>query len=208
MRLILFGPPGIGKGTQSALLSERLSLAHLSTGDLLRAAMKAGTPLGLEAKRYMEAGQLVPGALVRGLAEERLTQLGVNNFILDGYPRTVEQAEWLSTFLEANNAPLTAMVSLTGPEDVIVERLSLRRVNTQTGETYHLKYSPPPADLDPALIIQRSDDQPEVIRNRFRVYRDETAPVEAYYRTRGELVEVDGVGEMEEVYGRILALVR
>lgn len=208
MRLVIFGPPGIGKGTQSALLTERLSLAHVSTGDMLRAAIRAGTPVGLEAKTYIEAGRLVPGHVVRRLAEERLHVLDVRDFVLDGYPRTVEQARWLTEFLSAHEAPLDAVISLTGPDDVIVERLSRRRINKETGESYHLDFNPPPASVDPALVIQRIDDQPEAIRKRLEVYREETQPVEAYYQAAGVHYEVDGVGEIEDVYARVLAALR
>lgn len=208
MRLILFGPPGIGKGTQSALLVERLSLTHVSTGDMLRAAMRAGTPVGDEARSYIESGRLVPGSVVRKLAEERLGELGVDDFVLDGYPRTVEQAEWLTTFMANAGVQLDAVVSLVGPDDVIVERLSRRRIHKVTGESYHLDFNPPPADVDPELIIQRVDDQPEAIRKRLEVYRAETQPVEAYYRARDLHHEVDGVGEIEEVYARIIAVLR
>lgn len=208
MRLILFGPPGIGKGTQSALLTERLRLTHVSTGDMLRTAMRAGTPVGLEAKSYIESGRLVPGHVVRRLAEDRLQELDVRDFVLDGYPRTVEQAEWLSAFLDEQHAPIDAVISLVGPDDVIVERLSRRRIHKETGESYHLDFNPPPADLDPALVIQRIDDQPEAIRKRLDVYREETYPVEAFYRARGVQHEVDGVGDIEVVYERVLDVLR
>ncbi len=208
MRLILFGPPGIGKGTQSALLVERLSLAHVSTGDMLRAAMRAGTPVGLEARSYIESGRLVPSPVVRRLAEEKLTALGVDDFVLDGYPRTVEQAEWLTDFFRQAGVALDAVVSLHGPDDVIVERLSRRRVNKLTGESYHLDFNPPPPDLDPALIIQRVDDQPEAIRKRLEVYRAETQPVEDYFKAQRLHHQVDGVGDIEAVYARIIAVLR
>jgi len=177
MQLILFGPPGIGKGTQSALLVERLALNHVSTGDLLRAAIRAGTALGHEAKTFIDAGRLVPGTLVRALANERLAQLGFDGVILDGYPRTVEQAEWVDEDFAAAGHPITLVVSLTGDEDVIVERLSARG---------------------------RPDDAPDIVRRRLAVYAAETAPVEAHYRDADLLVEVDGVGDVEEVYARIV----
>ena len=205
MQLILFGPPGIGKGTQSVLLCERLGLTHVSTGDLLRAAMRAGTAVGREAKGYIEAGQLVPGAVVRRLAEDRLREIGVRDFVLDGYPRTVEQADWLTAFLEAEGTTLDAVVSLHGPEDEIVRRLSRRRLHPATGLTYHLDFNPAPAEIAEELV-QRADDAPDVVRRRLQVYADETAPVEAYYHARDRHYVVDGVGAVEEVYGRILSV--
>lgn len=208
MRLILFGPPGIGKGTQSELICERLGLSHVSTGNLFRAAIRAGSEVGLEAKSYIDAGHLVPGMLTRRLAEERLRELGTQDFVLDGYPRTLEQAEWLSAFLDAERAPLDAVVSLHGPVDEIVHRLSRRRINTATGETYHLDFNPPPPGVDAALVVQRSDDAPDVIRKRLAVYARETAPLEEFFHARGRHYVIDGVGEVEEVYARILAVLR
>ncbi len=205
MNLLLFGPPGIGKGTQSALLVERHGLAHVSTGNILRAAIAAGTDIGREARTYMDAGRLVPGPLVRGAAEAHLRDLGVCDFVLDGYPRTVEQAEWLTEFLDAEGAVLDAVVSLYGSTDVIVERLSRRRMDPVTAQTYHLDHPP----TDPAVaarLVQRSDDAPAVVRRRLEVYQEETAPVEAYYRDRGQYHVVDGIGGVEEVYARVEAV--
>ncbi len=208
MQLILFGPPGIGKGTQSALLTERLGLVHISTGDMLRSAMRAGTPVGLEAKGYIEAGQLVPGHVVRRLAEERLRDLNLRDFVLDGYPRTLEQARWLTEFVAAEKGHLDAVVSLYGADDIIVERLARRRINKLTGESYHLDFNPPPPDVDPAVVVQRIDDQPDAIRKRLQVYRAETEPVEEYFRGSGLHHRVDGVGDIEEVYARIISVLR
>ncbi len=203
MRLVLFGPPGAGKGTQARLLGERRGLAHISTGSIIRAAMKAGTGAGEEARAYVEAGPLVPGRLVQALAEDAIAEAGYDDFVLDGYPRTIEQAEWLTVFLTEYDAPLDVVVSLAVPEEQIVERLSQRRIHRETGENYHLGMRPPPEGLDPALIVQRPDDRPEAVRKRLAVYREKTAPVEAYYRERGRLVEASGVGTLDEVYARI-----
>ncbi len=206
MRMVLFGPPGVGKGSQATFLSEREGLAHISTGVILRAAIKAGTPVGEEARAYISAGRLVPGVVVRKLAEDAIASHAYDNFVLDGYPRTIEQSEWLDAFLEMHHSPLHAVVSLQVPDDVIVNRLSKRRINVETGENFHLDYKPPPADADPKLIIQRPDDQPGAIRRRLDVYRNETSPVEHYYEDRGLLFRIDGVGEFEEVYQRIRAV--
>jgi adenylate kinase len=203
MRLVIFGPPGAGKGTQAGLLEERRGLVQISTGDILRAAMKNETPVGKKAKKYVENGELVPDEVVRALAENAIADENYDDFVLDGYPRTQQQAEWLTAFLDENQISLDAVLSLDVPDDVIVRRLSRRRVHRETGETYHLDHSPPPDDVDSDLIVQRDDDQPETIRNRLSVYREETEPLEAYYEKRGTLVRVNGEGSIDEVYGRI-----
>lgn len=182
MRIVLLGPPGSGKGTQAALLRERLGLAHISTGVLLREAVDRQTELGLKAKTYMDAGDLVPDDLMLGLIEERLGQPDVaNGFILDGYPRNLAQAEALDEVLERIGQPVDLAISVTVNEGEIVERLSKR-----------------------AIEEGRSDDTEDVIRNRLRVYAEQTAPVAGHYAERGQLREVDGMGAVEEVNQRIL----
>lgn len=203
MRLVIFGPPGAGKGTQARLLEERRGITQISTGDILRAALEEETPLGQKAKSYVESGELVPDELVRKLAEQAITDEGYDDFVLDGYPRTQQQAEWLTKFLEEHEAPLDAVVSLEVPDEVLVRRLSRRRIHDETGETYHLDHNPPPDDVDPDLIVQRSDDEPETVRNRLAVYREETEPLVSYYEKQDALVSVDGVGNIEEVFQRI-----
>ena len=203
MRLALFGPPGVGKGSQAHMLSERDGVRHISTGILLRRAIRSESDFGRQVAEYVQNGKLVPGVFVRSLAEDAIEKQAFDNFVLDGYPRTIEQADWLTQFLESNGTPLTAVISISVPDEVIVDRLSKRRVNKQTGENYHLDFKPPPDDVDPELIIQRKDDRPESILKRLGVYKAETKPVEQYYRDRGQLVQVDGVGSFEEVYSRI-----
>ena len=203
MRLIIFGPPGAGKGTQAELLEERRGLTQIATGDIIREAMKNETPVGKEAKSYVEAGELVPDKVVRKLAENAIADEGYDDFVLDGYPRTRQQAEWLTEFLEENDVPLDAVVRLDVPDDVIVRRLSRRRVHEETGETYHLDHDPPPEDVNEDKIVQRSDDEPETVRNRLSVYKEETQPLVDYYKKRDLLVSVDGVGEIDEIYDRI-----
>ncbi|WP_251952845.1 adenylate kinase [Salinibacter ruber] len=203
MRLIIFGPPGAGKGTQAGLLEERHGITQISTGDILRKAMAQETELGQKAKSYIDAGELVPDALVRDLAEQAIADEGHDDFMLDGYPRTDQQAEWLTEFLASNETPLDGVLSMKVPDDVLVRRLSRRRVHEETGETYHLDHDPPPEDVDPDRIVQRSDDEPETIQNRLDVYREETAPLATYYEERDLLVPVDGTGGIEEVFGRI-----
>ena len=203
MRLIIFGPPGAGKGTQAGLLEDRRGITQISTGDILREAMDQETELGQKAKSYIEAGELVPDKLVRALAEQAVADERYDEFVVDGYPRTRQQAEWLTEFLDEHDTPLDAVLSLEVPDDVLVRRLSRRRVHAETGETYHLDHDPPPDDVDPDLIVQRSDDEPETVRNRLEVYREETEPLAAYYDDRDLLVPVDGVGDIEEIFERI-----
>jgi adenylate kinase len=205
MRLIIFGPPGAGKGTQAGLLESRRGLVQIATGDIIRSAIKNETPVGKEARAYVEKGELVPDKVVRKLAENAIADQDYDDFVLDGYPRTIQQAEWLTEFLTENDAPLDAVVSLTVPDDVIVNRLSRRRVHAETGETYHLDHDLPPDDVDPDLVKQREDDKPETIRNRLEVYREETQPLEDHFEKRGALISVEGVGDIEEVYERITA---
>ncbi|PSQ72630.1 MAG: adenylate kinase [Bacteroidetes bacterium QH_2_64_26] len=204
MRLIIFGPPGAGKGTQAGLLEDRRGITQISTGDIFREAMSKETPLGKKAKSYVEAGELVPDELVRKLAEQAIADEGYDDFVLDGYPRTRQQAEWLTEFFEEHQTPLDLVLNMEVSDEVIVRRLSRRRVHEETGETYHLDHDPPPDGVDPELVVQRSDDKPETIRNRLSVYRDETAPLASYYEERGVLVSVDAVGDIEEVYQRIV----
>ena len=204
MRLIIFGPPGAGKGTQAGLLEDRRGITQISTGDIFREAMSKETPLGKKAKSYVEAGELVPDELVRKLAEQAIADEGYEDFVLDGYPRTRQQAEWLTEFFEEHQTPLDLVLNMEVSDEVIVRRLSRRRVHEETGETYHLDHDPPPDGVDPELVVQRSDDKPETIRNRLSVYRDETAPLASYYEERGVLVSVDAVGDIEEVYQRIV----
>lgn len=208
MRVVLFGPPGSGKGTQANLLKKVFSLHHISTGEMIREEVRLGTHAGLEAKPYLKEGQLVPGPLVREMAEHAISDLNYDDFILDGYPRTVQQAVWLDEFLEALNLDLDAIISIQVPQEVLVERLSKRRVNALSGENYHLDFKPPPDNLDPALVVQRPDDRPEAIRKRLKVYADETEPVESYYRSRDNYHSVDGLGDQMEVHARIVSILR
>ena len=203
MRLVIFGPPGAGKGTQASLLESRRGLVQIATGDIIRSAIKNETPVGKEAKAYVEAGELVPDEVVKKLAENAIADEDFDDFVLDGYPRTTQQAEWLTEFLTENDAPLDAVLSLRVPDEMIVERLSRRRVHKETGETYHLDHDPPPEEIDSDLVVQREDDKPETIRNRLEVYREETQPLEEYFEKRGLLLRVDGTGGIEDVYERL-----
>lgn len=203
MRIALFGPPGAGKGTQASLLEKEYGLRSISTGNLIRGAIRNETTLGRIADAYVSAGDLVPDELVRDLANEAVADLGFRNFILDGYPRTLQQAAWLMSFLSAHAAPLVAVLSIDVPDEQIVERLSRRRIHAETGESYHLDLRPPPADIDPSLIVRRSDDEPDRIRRRLETYRRDTKPLETYFRDKGVLVEIPGTGSVDDVRLRI-----
>ncbi len=207
MRIALFGPPGAGKGTQAALLVKRLGLAHISTGNIIRAAIKQDSPAGAEARAYVREGRLVPGKLVRKMAEDAIADHGYDNFVIDGYPRTTEQANWLEGFLESHGRPLEHVLSLYLPDAIIIERLSRRRIHRETGENFHLDFKPPPADVPADMILQRSDDRPEAIQRRLDVYREQTHPLEDHFRRHGLLVRIDAVGSVEEVHERIKSVI-
>ena len=203
MRLVLFGPPGAGKGTQAKRLAAAHGLRHVSTGDALREACTRGTAVGQEAQRYMASGDLVPDDLVNRIVADALREIDYEGFVLDGYPRTVDQAAFLLDELADNGGALDAVVSLEVPEGQIVARLSRRRADRLTGAIYHLDFNPPPPDVPAERLLQREDDAEEAIRRRLAVYHRDTAPVEAYLRERTRFVEVDGVGPLDEVAERL-----
>ena len=200
MRMIFIGPPGAGKGTQAARLVERLAIPHISTGDMFRAAVKAGTPLGKQAKACMDAGQLVPDEVTIGLVKERIAQEDAKEgFMLDGFPRTLPQAEALDAAL---SEPLDAVVLLEVPDDLIVDRIVGRRSDPVTGALYHLTFNPPPADIVDRLK-HRADDTEEACRARLGVYHGQTAPIIPFYEGKGLVKRVNGVGSADEVTERI-----
>ncbi|MBT6598090.1 MAG: adenylate kinase [Bacteroidetes Order II. Incertae sedis bacterium] len=204
MRIALLGPPGAGKGTQAKILNEHFGLDTISTGNLIRTAIREGSDLGDRVKSFVHMGNLVPDELVRNLANESIAKHKFDRFILDGYPRTVTQAHWVQEFLAAYKAPLDAVISLSLPDSVIVDRLSKRRIHKLTCESYHLEYHPPPADVDPTMIIRRKDDAPEAVRSRIETYREQTHPVEEFFRREGILIEVSGVGSVQDIGNRVL----
>lgn len=207
MRMILFGPPGAGKGTQAARLLERFQVAHLSTGDMLRAAVKAGSELGKAAEGYMKRGELVPDQLVCDLVVERLGQPDCENgFMLDGFPRTVPQAEALDQTLVRAGIALELVLVLEVPDELIVERITGRRSDPQTGAIYHLKFNPPPAEIADR-VVQRADDTEEACRTRLAKYHAETTPVLPFYDAKGIVKRVDGVGTPDEVTARVIAAI-
>lgn len=203
MRLILLGAPASGKGTQAAVLTEKFGVPKVSTGDMLRAALKAGTPLGKEAEKFMSAGGLVPDSVVIGLVEERLKEADAKpGFILDGFPRTVAQAEALDALLKRLGVGLDFIVQIDVPRDLLMERATLRRTDKRTGQIYHLKYSPPPSDAD---LEHRADDQEETVKKRLDAYDAQTAALLPHYEQLGVLRRVDGVGSPKEVTTRMLS---
>lgn len=204
MRIVLVGPPASGKGTQAAVLTERLGVPKISTGDMLRAALAAKTELGLKAAGAMNAGQLVPDDVVIGLVEERLAQADAKKgFILDGFPRTVPQAESLSDTLKGRGMALNAVVQIDVPRASLMDRATLRRTDKRTGQIYHLKYNPPPPGAD---LEHRVDDQEETVRARLDQYDAMTAALLPYYQSQGLLLRVDGSGDPKGVTGEILKL--
>jgi adenylate kinase len=213
MKLILLGPPGAGKGTQAKMLTERFSIPQISTGDILRAAVKDGTPMGLKAKSFMDAGALVPDSVVVGIVQERLQKDDCRNgFILDGFPRTEAQADALATTLAALGKNLDAVLSLAVDVEALVERLTGRRTCRQCGRGYHLRFDPPSraghCDACGGELYQRDDDREATIRNRLGVYEAQTAPLIAYYARQGLLSTVDGMLEIGVVQERILSLLQ
>jgi len=202
MRLILIGPPCAGKGTQAKMLCEKWGIVQVSTGDMLREAKKAGTPLGIEAAGYMAKGALVPDAVVIGLVDERLSAKdAAAGFLLDGFPRTVPQAEALEALLEKRGITLDAVVQIDVKRDLLVERAVLRRTDKRTGQIYHLKYNPPPFGAD---LEHRVDDQPETVAKRLDAYEAMTAALLPYYNAKGLLRRVDGTLSPSEVNAEIL----
>jgi adenylate kinase len=203
VRLILLGAPASGKGTQAAVLTEKFGVPKVSTGDMLRAALKDGTALGKEAAKYMNEGGLVPDSVVIGLVEERLGLPDAKpGFILDGFPRTVAQAEALDALLKRLGTPLDFIVQIDVPRDLLMERATLRRTDKRTGQIYHLKYSPPPPDAE---LEHRPDDHEEKVKTRLDVYDAQTAALLPHYEKLGVLRRVDGVGSPKEVTARMLS---
>lgn len=206
MDLVLLGAPGAGKGTQGALLAEALGVPKIATGDMLRDAVRQGTELGLKAKAIMDAGQLVSDDIVLGLVRERLSTDGVNGAIFDGYPRNVAQAQSLDGLLGELGRRIGAVVYIDVDDEAIVQRMTGRRTDPETGTVYHEVHNPPPADIAPRCI-QRPDDVEATVRHRLEVYRQSTAPLVDHYRQAGVPVHtVDGDRAIPQVQAEILGL--
>jgi adenylate kinase len=208
--LVFLGPPGAGKGTQAKLLSQRMGFLHLSTGDLLREAVKNQTPLGKKAKEYMDRGELVPDELIVQLIEETMPKDG--NVILDGFPRTVNQALALEEMLKSKGEKISKVLFFNVPDEVIIDRLSGRRVCSKCGAVYHVKYNPPKVegvcDLCGGSLVQRDDDREEVVKKRLEVYRKQTQPLIEFYQDRGIIYRLDAGKGVEELFEEVKGLVR
>lgn len=207
MRLVLLGPPGAGKGTQAARLEAAYDLPHIATGDIFRQAMKNETELGQKAKEYIDQGQLVPDEIVVGIVEERLQEEDCQaGFILDGFPRTIEQAEALAEL----DFSLDAVLNIEVSDQEVINRLSGRRVCEDCGATFHLEYDPPEKDMScdqcGGELYQREDDTPETIKERLEVYQEQTAPLVDYYQDRDLLYSVTGEQDLEQVFAEITAI--
>ena len=194
MNIIIFGPPGAGKGTQAKYLIERYGIVQISTGDMLRESLSNGSELGLEAKKYMDSGELVPDEIIIGLIEERLKEDDASHGALfDGFPRTIPQAEALSSIAE-----VIAVISIEAPDDEIVERIVGRRMDPETGEIFHIRFRPPSSEIADRLV-QRKDDTEETVRRRLEAYHSQTMPLGDWYEGQGLLIAIDGSGSIEEV---------
>jgi adenylate kinase len=208
LNLILLGPPGAGKGTQAVRLTEDFGLPYIGTGDLLREHKREGTELGREAKQYMESGRLVPDELVIKMILEKIEEEGEDGFLLDGFPRTIRQADALGEALEQRGRTLTAALLIDAPDDVVIERLSGRRQCSE-GHLYHVTYDPPKregvCDRCGKPLHQRDDDRPEAIRERLKTYHEQTEPLIEYYERRGLLRRFDGTRDKVEVHDHIRA---
>uniref|UniRef100_A0A7C3ZFR9 Adenylate kinase n=1 Tax=Archaeoglobus fulgidus TaxID=2234 RepID=A0A7C3ZFR9_ARCFL len=211
MNLIFLGPPGAGKGTQAKRVAEKYGIPQISTGDMLREAVAKGTELGKKAKEYMDRGELVPDEVVIGIVRERLQQSDCEKgFILDGFPRTLAQAEALDGMLKELNKKIDAVINVAVPEEEVVKRITNRRTCRNCGAVYHLVYAPPKednrCDKCGGELYQRDDDREETVRERYRVYRKNTEPLIDYYRNKGILYDVDGTKDIEGVWKEIEAI--
>ncbi|OPY27642.1 MAG: Adenylate kinase [Methanocella sp. PtaU1.Bin125] len=209
MQIVLFGPPGAGKGTQAKFLSEEFNIPHISTGDILRENVKKGTALGMKAKSYMDKGELVPDQLLNDLVRSRLEEPDTKKgFLLDGYPRTIPQAKALDEIMDELNRKLDAVVNIDVGTNALVKRLSGRRVCRGCGAPYHIVMNPPKvADVCDACggeLYQRADDREEAIKNRLAVYTKQTQPVLDFYKKKGVLIDIDGDREIEEVKADVI----
>lgn len=211
MKLVLLGPPGAGKGTQAVKIAEKYHIPHISTGDIFRKNIKEGTPLGKKAQEYTAKGELVPDDLVIGLVEDRLTEDDCKNgFLLDGFPRTVYQAEKFDAYLKEHGQAIDKVLDIDVEKDVLIERMIGRRVCKDCGATYHIKNMPPKkegvCDVCGGELYQRADDTLETVTNRQQVYLEQTAPLIDYYEKAGNIAHLDGAGALDKVFSDIVAV--
>ncbi|WP_433856962.1 adenylate kinase [Streptomyces kronopolitis] len=210
MRIVLVGPPGAGKGTQAAYLAKNLAIPHISTGDLFRANISQGTPLGVEAKSYMDAGNLVPDSVTIGMAEDRMEQAdAAEGFLLDGFPRNLGQAEALDEYLKNSGLKLDAVLDLEVPEEEVVKRIAGRRIcRNDSSHVFHAEYNKPKAegvcDVCGGELYQRDDDREATVRKRLEVYHTETEPIIDYYKDQDLVVTIPALGKVEEVTKRAM----
>ena len=199
MNLVLFGAPGAGKGTQAKFIVDKYGIPQISTGDILRVAVANKTKLGLEAKKFMDVGQLVPDEIVNGLVAERLAEKDCEKgFIMDGFPRNVAQAKVLDEILTKLGKQIEKVIALNVPDKDIIERITGRRTSKVTGKIYHIKFNPP-VDEKPEDLVQRADDTEEVVVKRLETYHNQTAPVLDYYKVQNKVTEIDGTKKLEDI---------
>lgn len=211
MKIIMLGAPGAGKGTQAKKIAEKYSIPHISTGDIFRANIKGGTELGMKAKSYMDQGQLVPDEVTIGMLLDRISEADcANGYVLDGFPRTIPQAESLTAALEQRSEKIDYAVNVDVPDENIVTRMSGRRACLACGATYHIVYSAPKTegvcDTCGEKLVIREDDKPETVQKRLTVYHDQTQPLIDYYQNAGILVTVDGTKNLNDVFADITAI--
>lgn len=208
MNLILLGPPGAGKGTQAKRIVEKFAIPQISTGDMFREAVAKGTELGKKAKEYMDRGELVPDEIVIGIVRERLSQPDCEKgFILDGFPRTINQAEALDEMLDDMGRKIDAVINIVVPDEEILKRIVYRRVCKECGAVYNLVYNPPErdgiCDKCGGELYQRDDDREETVKERLRVYKEQTEPLINYYSQKEVIYDIDGTKDIEEVWKQI-----
>ncbi|MDT9688631.1 adenylate kinase [Streptomyces sp. P9(2023)] len=214
MRIVLVGPPGAGKGTQAAFLAKNLDIPHISTGDLFRANISKGTELGMKAKAFMDAGDLVPDEVTIGMAKDRMEQAdAANGFLLDGFPRNVAQAEALDVVLKAEDMQLDAVLDLEVPEDEVVKRIAGRRIcRNDSAHVFHVTYNAPKTegvcDVCGGELFQRDDDSEETVRRRLEVYHTQTEPIIDYYRAQNLVVTISALGKVDEVTAKAMAALK
>lgn len=209
MRLVLLGPPGVGKGTQAAAIVKRYNIPHISTGDIFRANIKEGTELGKKAKEYMDKGLLVPDEIVVSIVKDRLSKDDCKNgFLLDGFPRTIEQVEALDEELKNMGIKLDKVVNIYADKEILIERATGRRICKKCGATYHIKFNPPKVenicDIDGGELFQRDDDNEKTVATRIEVYQKQTEPLIEYYTKKGIILNVDGTKPIDEVFETVV----